>query len=133
MGFPRRFGIQFDADYVKKSASQVNYVSGQFIKIRTLQNVMKVVLMNTKSNRGFKLIWAHFAGIFENDETYLKLSIETNGTIVKEFFFKFIKGYQTYNSITYVVDPITKKKKVSGGLLLELDPKTKEPKISISL
>lgn len=83
---------------------------------------MKVVLMAYEERiAASNWIWAHFAGIFENNETYLKLSIETNGTIVKEFFFKFIKGYQTYNRITYVVDPITKKKKVSGGLLLELD------------
>ena len=32
--------------------------------------------------------------------------------------------------MSYIIDPITKKKVVSGGLLVELDPQTKQPKVS---
>ena len=131
MGFPRRFGIQFDADYVKKFRITGELGKWTVYKDKNFtERYEGSAYEHEERIAASNWIWAHFAGIFENDETYLKLSIETNGTIVKEFFFKFIKGYQTYNSITYVVDPITKKKKVSGGLLLELDHKTKEPKIS---
>ena len=58
------------------------------------------------------------------------MTIESNGTIAKEFFFKFVKGYKTFDNITYVINPITKDKIISGGVLIELDPETKEPKVS---
>ena len=77
-------------------------------------------------------VWGFFKGIFDQEDTFVKLTVYTSDgqTVAREFFFQFTKGYKIFDGITYVINPITKEKEVSGGTLIELDPQTKEPKVS---
>lgn len=140
LGFPRRVGVQFDNDFVKKF--RITGELGKWTVYRdkdfTDQYVKTDKNGNTSVDKDYfheeriaasNWIWGYFDGIFDQEETYIKLSIESNGTVAKEFFFKFVKGYMTYDGISYILDPITRQKKISGGVLVELDPVTKEEKI----
>lgn len=131
LGFPRRFGIQFDEAYVKKF--RITGELGKWTVYRDKDFTDQYegdAYTHEERIASSNWIWGHFAGIFDQEETYVKLTIESNGTIAKEFFFKFVKGYKTFDNITYVINPITKDKIISGGVLIELDPETKEPKVS---
>ena len=71
-----------------------------------------------------------FKGIFETDEAYLKLEIRHPQTnmLIKTFYFKFRKGYQTsLDGKTYVKNPILDEKIVKDGYLEEI-VKTKNSK-----
>ena len=131
LGFPRRFGVQFDTSYVRKF--RITGELGKWSVYKDKDFTEKYEgkeYIHEERVAASNWIWGHFEGIFENDETYLKLDIQSNGTIVKEFYFKFVKGYKTHDSISYIINPITKEKIISGGVLIELDPDTKEPKAS---
>ena len=131
LGFPRRFGIQFDNSYVRKFRITGELGKWSVYKDKDFTDKYEgVAYTHEERVAASNWIWGHFEGIFENDETYLKLDIQSNGTIVKEFYFKFVKGYKTHDSISYIINPITKEKIISGGVLIELDPVTKEPKVS---
>lgn len=131
MGFPRRFGVQLNHDFIKKYQ-----LTKELAKWKCYQDKEFTKPYDSKDYQHEERIpvtgwlWAYFKGIFKQNESYLTLSIESDGTVAKTFYFKFIKGYKTLNGITYKIDPITKKKIVSGGILVELDPVTKEPKTS---
>lgn len=131
LGFPRRIGVHFDDAYIKKFRIAQEKAIWTVYKDRnfTEQYEGKDYLHEEKISPN-NWTWGYFGGIFENEKTYIKLSIETSGTIIKEFFFEFTKGYKKFDGITYVIDPITKKKIISGGTLIELDPQTKEPTVS---
>lgn len=128
LGFPRRVGIQLDASYVKKFRLTEEpfkwtiYRDPQFTdkyEGKDYEHIGKIPTSNW--------IWGYFAGIIKDEVAYLKLDIQAGGTIAKTFYFKFIKGYRKYDGITYVINKITHKKMISGGTLIELDPKTKQP------
>lgn len=131
LGFPRRIGVHFDHAYIKKFRIAQEKAVWQVYKDRQFKEPYggKDYIHEEKISPN-NWTWGYFGGIFGNEKTYIKLSIETNGTVIKEFFFEFIKGYKKFDGITYVIDPITKKKIISGGTLLELDPQTKEPQVS---
>lgn len=131
MAFPRRFGVQFDNEFVqsyritKELAHWTCYTDKDFknkIEGDDFEHEERISPSNWT--------WCYLKGIFPTDETYMKLELKTDGAIAKTFYFKFVKGYKTAGGVSYIIDPITKKKVVSGGLLVELDPVTKEPKVS---
>ena len=130
LSFPRRVGIRFDEAYVKKFK-----ITNELCKWTIYRDPM---FRDKYDGEAFEheervsptnWVWGFFEGIFDQEETYLKLSIESNGTVAKEFYFKFTKGYKKYDGITYVIHPITRQKIIAGGTLIELDPRTKEPKV----
>lgn len=132
LGFPRRIGVHFDSAYIKKFRIAQEKAVWTVYKDRQFNEPYggKDYIHEEKISPN-NWTWGYFGGIFENEKTYIKLSIETRGTVIKEFYFEFTKGYKKFDGITYVIDPITKKKIISGGTLLELDPKTKEPIVSM--
>lgn len=131
MAFPRRFGIRLDKDFVRKyrlTGETIRwscYYDRDFTKPYEGNDFRHETRLSTSN-----WLWGYFKGIFEHDRSYIKIDIESSGTVATTFYFQFDKGYKTYDSITYKIDPITKKKIVSGGTLVELDPVTKEPKAS---
>lgn len=132
LGFPRRIGVHFDEDYVKKFritkelAKWTIYRDKEFTD-RYEGDEFKHDERVSSSN----WVWGYFEGIFDQEETYIKLELSTSdGTTAKEFYFLFTKGYKKYDSISYVLNPITRNKIVSGGTLVELDRRTKEHKTS---
>ena len=132
LGFPRRIGVHFDEAYIKKfriaqeKAVWTVYRDRQFNEPYGGKDYMHEEKISPSN-----WTWGYFGGTVEGEKAYIKLSVETNGTVIKEFFFEFTKGYKKFDGITYVIDPITKQKIISGGTLIELDPHTKEPKVSM--
>lgn len=132
LGFPRRIGIALDDAYVKKFRIAKEKCVWTIYRDKDFTDQYEGdAYTHVEKLSPSNWVWGYFEGIFENEETYIKLSIEASGgTVAKEFFFKFTKGYKLYDNITYVIDTITRRKIINGGTLIELDPKTKEPKIS---
>lgn len=131
MGFPRRFGVQFDNTYSDRFRIKGEIAKWSVYKDKYFKKPYEgKAYTHEERISPTNWVWGHFAGIFENNTTYIKLEIESAGTIVKTFYFQFDKGYQTFDGISYYIDPITKSKRVQGGTLIELDEKTKKPKTS---
>lgn len=131
MAFPRRFGVQFDAEFVQEYRITKELAHWSCYKDKNFTKKMKGSDFEHEERISpSNWTWCYLKGIFPTDNTYLKLDIKTEGAIAKTFYFQFIKGYKTAGGVSYIIDPITKKKVVSGGLLVELDPVTKEPKVS---
>lgn len=131
MAFPRRFGVQFDSEFVqeyritKELAHWSCYTDRNFTKKLEGSDYEHEERISPSN-----WTWCYLKGKFHKDKTYMKLDIKTDGAIAKTFYFEFIKGYKTSGGVSYIIDPITKKKVVSGGLLVELDPQTKQHKVS---
>lgn len=71
--------------------------------------------------------WArfYFKGIFKTDTAFLKCTIRDMQTKMEitEFYFEFVKGYQTsLSGFTYIKDPVLGQKIVKDGTLYELRP-----------
>lgn len=132
LGFPRRIGVHFDESYSKKFRITKELCKWTIYRDKNFTDKYEGKAYEHEERVApSNWVWGYFEGIFEQDETYIKLSLQTNGgTTARDFYFKFIKGYKRYDGISYVLNPVTGDKIVSGGTLIELDPKTKEPKVS---
>ena len=121
LGFPRRVGIHFDNDYVKKFR-----ITGELYKWSIYHDVAFTQPYEGKDYEHIgrvepsNWVWGYFKGIPDKDVFYLKLEIESGSIVAKTFYFKFIKGYRTFDGITYITNPITHKKQVHGGTLIEI-------------
>lgn len=131
LGFPRRFGIRFDDAFLKKFriteqlCTWVIYRDSQFTKEYGGKDY---VHKEKLAPSGWT--WCFFAGILDQEVSYVKLSISVGSTVAKEFHFRLTKGYKTFDDISFVIDPITKKKIVAGGTLEEWDVKKQAVKVS---
>lgn len=132
LSFPRRFGVRFDPNYVRRYnlvGCQVlwdAYADEQF----TEELGKDFLHEDTVSREG----WAryYFKGIFENNVAYLRLRLvnSASGTLIKTFYFMFVKSYQTnLSGRTYMKDPITEEKLVKNGVLVELKRVEKDGKV----
>lgn len=123
MSFPRRLGVRLHADYIK-----TYHLAGLQVK----WNAYSDELFEKQLGKEFEhedLItregWAryYFKGVFPNDIAYLRMQIKEPSTdmLVKEFFFKFEKNYQTtLDGKFFVKDPVLGTKIVKNGVLTEL-------------
>lgn len=123
MSFPRRLGVRLHADYIK-----TYHLAGLQVK----WNAYSDELFEKPLGKEFEhedLItregWAryYFKGVFPNDIAYLRMQIKEPSTdmLVKEFFFKFEKNYQTtLDGKFFVKDPVLGTKIVKNGVLTEL-------------
>lgn len=131
LGFPRRFGVNFDREYVKEFRITKELCRWTCYRDKDFTDKYEGdAYLHEETFAPSGWTWAYFAGIFDQEETFLRLDIVSGKTIARSFFFKFIKGYKKNEGISYIIDPITHKKIVSGGVLVELDPQTKEPHVS---
>jgi len=125
LGFPRRVSINLDPGYVKKFR-----LIGEMFHWSIYRDAQFTDRYEGKDYEhegrvdDTNWIWGFFKGIIDRDVAYLKLEIESGGTIAKTFYFKFVKGYKRFDDITYVTNPVTHKKMVDGGTLIELDGTT---------
>lgn len=128
--FPRRVGIRFHSDYIKRY-----HLTAMQAKWQAFEDDMFTKPMG-KDFYHEDLIsrdgWAkyYFKGKFPEDIAYLRLQIFNPATnvLIKSFYFRFKKSYQTsLDGRYYVKDPILDTKIVKNGILTELRPfKTKE-------
>lgn len=123
MSFPRRLGVRFHNDYLK-----AYHLVGLQVKWKAYEDE----LFTKELGKDFEhedLVtregWAryYFKGLFPNDVTYLCMQIKNpdTGMLVKDFFFKFEKSYQTsLDGRFFVKDPVLGTKIVKNGILTEL-------------
>jgi type IV secretory pathway TraG/TraD family ATPase VirD4 len=121
--FPRRFGVRFHLDYM----ARYNFVAMQarwsaYADDGFTQRLGKEFEHeDLVTHEG----WArcYFKGKFENETSYVKLEVvnPTTGLLIKTFYFRFTKTYQTsFDGRMYVKDPILDEKIVRNGVLEEL-------------
>lgn len=123
LSFPRRMGVRFDANYVRR----FNLVGCQVLwdaysdKEYTTNLGKDFEHEDIVSNEG----WARyfFKGIFPEEKAYLRLRLlnTDSGTLIKTLFFEFTKSYQTnLKGRSYITDPIRGNKIFKNGVLVEL-------------
>lgn len=129
ISFPRRIGVRFHAEFVKKYHLVGAQCVWQAFSDRAFLKSMgkEFYHENLISREG----WAKYyiRGIFPNDITYVRLQIKNTktGNLLYEFHFSFTKSYQkTLDGRHYVKDPILDKKIVRDGILTELKPVQKK-------
>ena len=125
MSFPRRLGVRLHPDFLKiyhlvgLQAKWTAYEDDKFEK--ALGKDFNHEDLVTREG------WCryYFKGLFPNEVTFLKLQIKNARTdmLVKEFFFKFEKSYQTsLDGRFYVKDPVLGTRIVKNGVMTELKP-----------
>lgn len=122
LGFPRRFGVRFDDAFVKKFRINEELCTWTIYR----DSHFKEPYGGKDFCHKEKLppsgwTWCFFGGILDQEVSFVKLEISSGSTVAKRFHFRFTKGYKTFDDISYVIDPITKKKIVAGGTLEEWD------------
>lgn len=123
LSFPRRMGVRFGANYVKRD----HLVGAQAIWSAYADDGFTEPLgkdfdhEDTVSREG----WAryYFKGKFPANTAYLRLQLKNAQTdmLIRTFHFRFTKDYQTsLNGRFFITDPITGKKIIKNGILVEL-------------
>ena len=131
VGFPRRFGIQFDPAFVKKFR-----ITGQLCEWEIFRDSNFTEsyggknYIHTEKLAPSGWTWIHFGGLLDQEVSYVQLKISSGSTVIKTFYFRFTKGYKTFDDISYVIDSITGEKIVYGGTLEEWDIRKQEIKNS---
>ncbi|HEU5223077.1 MAG TPA: type IV secretory system conjugative DNA transfer family protein [Candidatus Lumbricidophila sp.] len=123
LSFPRRFGVRFSPDYLTREhliGTQARWEAFEDIGF-TKSLGTDFVHEDTVSREG----WAryYFKGKFKSQTGYLKLELVNAQTklLIKTFRFEFTKDYHTsLDGRYYVTDPVTGKKLVKNGVLIEL-------------
>ena len=129
LSFPRRLGFRLKPEYIKKYHLLGAQCDWQAYKD---ENFTKKIQGDfTHSDIINRAGWSrfYFKGIFEQNTVYLKCEIKNPKTsqLIKNFYFKFTKTYQTtLSGKTYIKDPILGDKIVNGGVLVELVEKLVE-------
>lgn len=127
MSFPRRIGIRFNSNFIKQFHLTGLQVKWQAYEDAEFKNPLDKDFYHEDliSREG----WAkyYFKGIFPNNTSYIQLQIinPQSGMLVRKFYFKFTKSYQTsLDGRYYVTDPVLDEKIVKNGILTELKPYT---------
>ena len=131
VGFPRRFGIQFDQAFTKKFRITEQLCEWELFRDSRLTESYggdDFKHMEKLAPSGWT--WIYFKGILDQDVSYVRLNISSGSTVIKSLAFRFTKGYKTFDDITYVIDPITGDKIVYGGTMEEWDIARQEVKHS---
>lgn len=132
VGFPRRFGIQFDAAFIKKFRITEQLCEWELFKDSHLtESYGGEDFMHVEKLAPSGWTWIYFKGLLDQDVSYVRLNISSGSTIIKTFAFRFTKGYKTFDDITYVIDPITGKKIVYGGTMEEWNIEKQQVQISV--
>lgn len=123
LSFPRRIGVQFHPDFLRRyhliglQCRWQAYADPDFTKSLGKDFYHEDLI----GREG----WArmYFKGIFPEMSAYLKMEIHNpeTGALVKTFFFRFDKAYQTsLDGRYYVKDPVLNEKIIKNGSLTEL-------------
>lgn len=124
LSFPRRFGVRFDQNYVSREKLVGTKVVWDAFEDRKFTRQLPDKLFRHDDTIG-REGWAryYFDGKFPKNTAYVRLRIFTNGSdmLMKTFYFKFTKGYQTnLRGQSYIKDPVNGTKIVKDGILTEL-------------
>lgn len=126
LSFPRRLGVRFHPDFVKKNHYIGLRCKWDAFSDRDFKESLGKLFEHSDivSREG----WARyfFDGKFEKDKAYIRLQLVNASTdvLVHTYYFEFHKGYQTsLDGRTYTKDPILGTKIAKNGVLYELIPK----------
>ena len=121
LGFPRRFGVQFHNEFIKKFRISDELCTWSVYRDAAMsdQIIHKDHFIHEEKLPPSGWTWGHFEGIFDQEVAYLRLKLSSGSTVIQELNFRFTKGYKTFDNISYVVDPITREKTVLGGTMEE--------------
>lgn len=131
--FPRRIGVRFDADFIKRDhlvGAQVKWEAfhdSMFTKNMGKDFVHEDIISREGWSRYF------FKGIFPENSAYLRMKIMNaeTGMLIRTFYFRFKKDYQTsLNGRYFITDPILGEKIVKNGILEELRPVKVDGKVT---
>lgn len=132
VGFPRRFGVQFDQAFIKKFRITEQLCEWELFRdSRFTKRYDGDAYTHVEKLAPSGWTWIHFGGLLDQDISYVRLKISSGSTVIKTFYFRFTKGYKTFDDISYVIDPITGEKIVYGGTLEEWDVKRQMVKNSV--
>lgn len=132
LSFPRRFGVRFHSNFLTRyhligmQSRWMSYEDALFTKPLGKDFAHEEII----SREGWMRYY--FKGIYEQDTAYIKAEIvnPSTGVKIREFFFKFVKGYQmSLDARYYVKDPVLDEKIVKNGVLTELLPVERNGKI----
>lgn len=122
VGFPRRFGIQFDTAFTKKFRITEQLCEWEIFRDSRFESPYGGEdYQHTEKLAPSGWTWIFFKGLLDQEVSYVRLRISSGSTVIQTFHFRFTKGYKTFDDITYVIDPITQKKIVYGGVMEEWD------------
>lgn len=129
LSFPRRMGVRFGMNFLKK-----NNLIGSQAKWEAFDDDS----FDTPLGKDFyhedivsREGWAryYFKGKFAGEVAYLRLRLVNpqTGMLIRTFYFKFTKDYQTnLTGRFFVTDPISGEKIVKNGILVEVKPQKDE-------
>ncbi|WP_431872667.1 type IV secretory system conjugative DNA transfer family protein [Nocardiopsis eucommiae] len=123
LSFPRRMGVRFASNYLKRDhligaqARWDAYADAGFTEPLGQDFEHDDIV----SREG----WArfYFQGKFPRDVAHVRLRLlnPQTGMLIRTFYFRFMKDYQTsLNGRFFITDPVTDQKIVRNGILLEL-------------
>lgn len=125
LSFPRRMGVRFGMNFLKKNNLIGSQAKWEAFEDNTFQTPLGKDFYHEDivSREG----WAryYFKGKFAQETAFLRLRLVNpqTGMLIRTFFFKFTKDYQTnLTGRFFITDPISGEKIVKNGLLIELKP-----------
>lgn len=125
MSFPRRFDVKLDTKYTRDEGLRGQGYRWRVFKDAGFSKPLDKVFDydNNISPSG----WISYVtkGIFPNERVYLRLEVveQTTGLPIHTWYFKFTKDYQrSLDNRTYVIDPVSEKRIVKDGYLVEVQP-----------
>lgn len=123
LSFPRRGGIRFNLEFVKKLHLMAMQVKWSCYHDSQFTEPMDKTFEHTDMIKDDGWAKFYFEGIFPKDVAYIKCEIRNPQTqvLIKVFYFKFTKGYKTsLDGARYIKDPVLGTKIVSNGVLTEM-------------
>lgn len=123
MSFPRRIGVRFSNKYIDRYRLKGLQVRWQAYKDKNFEESLGKDFYHEDMIGLTGWAKCYFRGILPEEVSYWKLQIVNPSTnmLVKTFYFKFTKSYQTsLDGRTYMRDPILDEKIVKDGILEEL-------------
>ena len=127
LSFPRRMGVRFGMNYLKR-----DHLIGAQAKWDAYADPMFTEAMGDEfhhedivSREGWAMYY--FEGKFPEDTAWLRLRLVNPQTqmLIRTMYFRFRKDYQSsLNGRHYITDPVTGRKIVKNGILMELKPVT---------
>lgn len=123
LSFPRRLGVRFNADYIKKYALLGMQVKWDSFNDKNFEEDLGKDFYHEDmiSREGWAMYY--FKGKYPKDYAYIRLRIinPATGVLVKTLYFEFRKSYQkSLDGRYYITDPVTGEKIVKNGILVEL-------------
>lgn len=123
LSFPRRMGVRFGMNYLKR-----DHLIGAQARWDAFEDSSFTKPLGKEFDHDDivgREGWAryYFKGKFENNTAYLRLRLQNSqtGMLIRTFYFRFTKDYQTsLNGQYFITDPITNDKIVKNGLLVEV-------------